>query len=930
MMRLELRLQYAERPIRTAAAWFLPGGSARGWLDELASWPGPQAALKLYPLPRSAHDLEPGGVLVVGGDGPRSASGSLVLPYGCLAGRLYLPVEGRLVPEVSESELAQRLVGHDDVYVWHPTAGLVRFESNEGLRLGDLWRPVPRRMADWSLGQPGVRFNTRLVSLQADELPTVESVFGQGREDIGADADEIRRRLESPQGPLATLGGLAALPLMPVAGLIQWLGKMLPASPGGAKAFGQLGDWAAKIMGGASSFLEAARQKELQRLLSLLDANPDEGLRYALPLGGTGGSQLGTAAPTSRLARHDVDFHLGGLDVGGLFDLWDAPSEIVQRLHERYRQLANREMRLGRYRRAAYIFAALLGELEAAAGALMAGGHWREAAVLYRDRLKQPLEAARCLEKGGLFHEAIALYETSERFEQAGDVHARLGDADSAQHAYRRAVVHLRNQRDYLESARVLQHKLDEVDEALGILDDGWCQSNQARMCLERSFQILGELGRHEASAAMIDRLKREVLSSRAGCLADILSLVSVNYPDRSVRAVAADAVCVLAGTHLPSVSRTDAQQYLQAVKRAASADRLLARDCDRYLREHGKHLWPKPDRRRKPQAVTLVREIALPDNVHWIEAAGTSDTYYVAGYRNNFLHVIRAYWDDEKIEPHYATWNCSVVPDSRILMAADSRDLHPLLIYVAGLLPLSDRAFPPSKREPPALPAGSPPWIPQLPLALARAPHGMSWVLSCMNGAFVLNGYNRNDEPISTCMIEMAEPASQDVEAPIVYSTLNRILLHGGNSYLYLALGDRMYRIAPGGLVESYELLGHFTLSLCGSAHSTRERIAVTHNRGGTLFWVDYTSHMEPFATNLEDPLAAFTGSGWLIAVGEEGGQIYDTQSDRIRFHADFSLERSLQDTESRPLAVLPARTADQFAIITDTRVRIYQVNSR
>ena len=88
----------------------------------------------------------------------------------------------------------------------------------------------------------------------------------------------------------------------------------------------------------------------------------------------------------------------------------------MSQLRAKYMELAGREMRLGRYRRAAYIYAHLLGDLTNAAAALIAGKHWREAAVLYRDRLKRPEMAAKCLEQGGLWAEAIEFYEQLERF----------------------------------------------------------------------------------------------------------------------------------------------------------------------------------------------------------------------------------------------------------------------------------------------------------------------------------------------------------------------------------------------------------------------------------------------------------------------------------------------------------------------------------
>ena len=96
-------------------------------------------------------------------------------------------------------------------------------------------------------------------------------------------------------------------------------------------------------------------------------------------------------------------------------------------------ELAGREMRLGRYRRAAYIYAHLLGDFTNAAAALVAGKHWREAAVLYRDKLKRPEMAAKCLEQGGLWAEAIEFYEQLGDFEKVGDLYAQLEQPEEAE-----------------------------------------------------------------------------------------------------------------------------------------------------------------------------------------------------------------------------------------------------------------------------------------------------------------------------------------------------------------------------------------------------------------------------------------------------------------------------------------------------------------
>ena len=293
--------------------------------------------------------------------------------------------------------------------------------------------------------------------------------------------------------------------------------------------------------------------------------------------------------PGSKLLPHDIDFSLQRLAGGGPGDHWDLPQHLRQQLFAKYHELAGRELRLGRCRRAAYIYAELLGNLELAASALMTGRHWREAAVLYRDRLHRPDEAARCLEQGGLWTEAIALYEELAEYEKAGDLYRQLDQPDNAQQAYRAAVAKHLAQNDYLAAARLLENKLDAPDEAIAQLEAGWPSSNQAGACLQELFRLLARLGRHEAAAAKIEQLREQSLLPRQWqLLIDVLSQTATTYPDAEVAAVAADATRTLAGARLRQADDAEKRRLLEAVQRLVPADRLLGRDCQRFLASAG------------------------------------------------------------------------------------------------------------------------------------------------------------------------------------------------------------------------------------------------------------------------------------------------------------------------------------------------------
>ena len=145
-----------------------------------------------------------------------------------------------------------------------------------------------------------------------------------------------------------------------------------------------------------------------------------------------GGTHRGLAPPVGRLTSRRVDFQLGALGGGRALDPWDVPYDLQQKLLAKYRELANREKRLKRYRRAAYIYAELIGDVETAAAVLEEGKHFREAAEIYRKHLHKPLLAARTYESGGLFREAVEIYEELELWEEAGDVYGKMEQSSKA------------------------------------------------------------------------------------------------------------------------------------------------------------------------------------------------------------------------------------------------------------------------------------------------------------------------------------------------------------------------------------------------------------------------------------------------------------------------------------------------------------------
>jgi hypothetical protein len=893
MISQPLRLRHGKSPLRQPAAWLVPGADPYRWLEEVLRWGVPHTALVLRVVPQALDDLRPRGVLVTAGAGAEPKVSRCCLAYGRLAGRLFLPVEAGLNPDVSEAELAA-LFGPGE-YMLHPSAGLVGFEKSDLLRVADLLRGPAATGRSWDRAVPGVTFARRLTSLAPEEVPTVETLLQQGRDDIGSSAGKLEELPPTPEEMAEKQRGPARRAL---ARLAQWLtGK------------GSAADREA---------LEERRRRELQRLMQLLEKDPDQGLRFALPMAGK--AHRGLAPPSDRLGRRDVSFNLNRLGGGEPADFWDVQEQQRNRLIARYRELADREVRLGRHRRAAYIYAELLGDFVAAATALSAGGHWREAAILYRDKLQRPWDAARCLERGGLWAEAVALYEEFQAFEKAGDLYARLEQPEDAAAMYTRAVVRHRAFGDFVAAARLLDEKLKDADAALAELAAGWPASAQAGDCLRGVSRLLGRLGRHDEVKARLEALVREsVPAGKETRLVDIMAETATKYPDRGVQAVAADGTRVLAARLLPAANHADTRQLLDAVARLEPHDRLLGRDCQRYVQERPVSPRPVPPR-HSGRSPALVGRVQLPGDVTWQAVTWSRDTIYAAGHSQGHYVFVRCRPDGSVQED---SWKWKVEGRKLpILLAAHPLGDERLQIHLVGTVPMKQwfRGFPANDAFYWPVSIGSSAGLSESTVAAVRTPQGITWVLDVRNDMLTLIGLGPNDEPLTTRLVAPVQGQAADPGTWVMPWPLHA---HGEN--VYVGFGDRLLIFKGEGEPEVVEV-GRRVLRLGSSAPDTLRRIAMGCEEGGVLYWGDFSPRgpLETFAAGLSGPVVNFTAAGDLVAADQEGCEVYATGERSLKLKGELSGWRG------QPLAVLPLPKPDQFALFLETgEVAVYQVPS-
>jgi tetratricopeptide (TPR) repeat protein len=941
-MIIPVRFRYSDIAARPAAAWLVEGTSAAEWLVELVAAELPLAAAKLRLVPTSSLDLTPCGVLVTDVSPPaHGVQAALKSPrihaYGLVHRRLYLPIEATWEPNVGGAEieaLLEALLDDDaSTYVWHPRAGLLRFGPTGVLRVSDLLAAPPPRAERWDLAVPGIALSTKLTSLEPEFTLTAQQVLEEGRGDIGTQRPDAALMPPSPNeaasGPMAGLGRAVERGL---AGGLLWLAQKLPQGAGGAGGperkdswLNSLEEWAASKLRRISESLEAARNRELHRLMNLLQNDPDEGLKFALPMGG--GENRGVAPPSSTLGPRNVDFRLGNLGGGGPTDTWDMPWEMQRKLVERYRELAAREIQLGRHRRAAYIFAELLNDVQTAANTLEDGRHYREAAAIYEDKLKRPLEAARCLRRGGLRTEAIAIFERLEEHETVGDLYAELERTDEANAAWRRAVAVKLKVDDVLGAAVLLERKLNDVDEAYARLTAAWPHTKQASLCLTTAFGLLARHERHDQAAALVAELPElRTTSWSPPTLVEVLGAQALEYPSDAVRLRAADQVRIVASQRLtsPTVDNEEAARLARVVGGLVPRDKLLARDGQRFLDRRRKTTVPSAAPVARTDAIQLVRELKLPSDIEWETAAATDEAIYATGFRGRELVVMRTDWNGGEVdEATGPKWTVERVDSERwIALSVDSFADDQVVVHVCGAEPLTTtRFFKRSDLFIMSVGVGS-------HRGLSRGSYGM-----CISDRGML--YIAQDGGESLLIYLHA----QEKKSLTGFVALDLLGLPGGledcrlplpmfanDKGVYVGIGTNLCRIRSGTKAEIIQTLSPIT-QLVGSAKGSRPRLAVAMETGGLMLWDDELhGALGTFASEMHEPRITLTRDGALVAAGGSEIETYSTHDRKLK----LTSRTTATALKTPRIAALAMRQTNRFAILSgDGMLRYYQLKS-
>ncbi|MEM8711905.1 MAG: hypothetical protein AAGG01_13215, partial [Planctomycetota bacterium] len=511
---------------------------------------------------------------------------------------LLMPVGAALEPplDAREVELSFPL----PVELLHPRVGRVGFELRDAIGLADLVRASsPPRPSPWTGAVPGAvlaaRIGPVLAGVGSKELDSLRDAFGEsiGRGDREPLPDEAflppehaprnKAKDRRSQRPNRWTKGVARR-------VLRWTS--------GVDATADRGTWVNRVEDWAQGVLARDERSRagsaIQWLLKKLDEEPDEGLRYAIPIGGDRRGERGDAS--SGLARHGADFDLDDLGVKRGTSIFGASHHEVLRLEAAYREQANRAVESGDTRRAAFIHAHLLHDLRAAALVLERGGYYRESAALWQERLNEPLQAARCLAAGGFVDEAVLLYVKAGAYAEAAIALEEKGRGEDAVPHWESAVEAARGRGDLAGAATLIRERLAQPERASHLAFEGWKESRARVDCLGLWLELQAERDRlHEVSAwaasGTDSGLRARLAQDDPGKLFREVARFKANVKDAGLADDLDDELRVSAAGHLGGIggiaassSRVQAE-VLDALRELQPNERVFGRDLSAMKR---------------------------------------------------------------------------------------------------------------------------------------------------------------------------------------------------------------------------------------------------------------------------------------------------------------------------------------------------------
>lgn len=903
---MQLQFKYSQHTNLPVHAAFVPGERAADWFAHMDTWQTDLQTLSCYLLPHSIANNQASGLFVVF-NGAAPAAQMIRYPYGKLADKLFIPTNAVLYPVTGTDELKKLLLW--DVQVFHPHIGLVGFEAKDKIELADfIGLPQPHHQ-NWDLAHPGLNPlpGLQMIGLEPDENADMLDTL---KEDVGSvplsQIPDVTEEGESPASKniKKTTNAIAMVGLFFLLAL-AFIGKVIftvlaaifpiSASPYRRPKKGllqELEDWVNRKI----TDLQKQRDSELNRLMNLFDKDADEALKYAIPLNSPY-LDRGVAPPSGKLSRRTLDFNLRGLGGGGRVDGWDL-GEYRQLLYKKYEQSANEAIAAGNFKKAAYIYAHLLGNFYLAANVLQQGKLYREAAAIYKDHLNNKAMAAECLEKGGLLTEAIPLYIELDNPEKVGDLYSRLGQRDKALKYYDEKVNRLTTAKDYRQAAKITLDKIQQKDDALNLLMTGWQDTNNPEACLAEYFNLV-----HDPENNTLPQEVRRVYANhvprlKKSAFLNVLADTSKKYNNREL-----EATTLNIAYEIISVQITQGEMSgLKLMNKFVPGDRLLTADANRFI---GSQV-------QLPKVNNKATYLNIRNDNKCLDLAVYHDQIIAIGEKNGDLGLMRANWEG-KVRYEYLF---KIKPRAQPCWLLADAGLSDVVMVVGNGVPvhinkqLSDSYFERS------LKLQSLNWLDER--ALACCFNGKGITMLHYDTGLLLSHFSSDGEKKSTNMCELN---GQQIGSGDSGFTPSAMFFR--KDHFYFCANADLIRISVSGEAELLHVESNI-IKFDVSGHHTALKIALLTNDGCAIVTPTVKGLNMSTAFFAQDTAAhdlkLLTDNKLVIAGGKQA-QVYDISDDAPRLITTLATENAIER-----IIAIPKRHHCAF-LEADNRISVYNI---
>ena len=470
---MKLQLTSYHKDIFPACGFFIEATSLTEWLDAIHQLDIDPLNIEIHALPSNTVNQIWGCLVLVDSPNLREELGKYQSAH-IVGGKLIIPEKSKVLPELIEHDIQQLF--QMDTYVLHPEFGL--FKLTEPIKLakhldiGELHIIESSRPEDYSI------WSAAINSFRIEATP---------KEELKYALEHLQEREKFEDQPLSISEKLRLeiykkFINLDKDGEISLEGSALEKIAENLNLSGS--NMRDRILKDFKNLLDR-NKREVEKLLELMKDNPEEALRYAIPLE-EHGYTTGDSKAEFKMKDRGLDFSLfGGLisssrGAGGGIDIGDE----YFRLRDQYLESAKKLKEKGAYEKAAYIYLKLLKNYQVAGETLREGKHFEKAALVFLKYFKNEQLAAECYEEGKIYKEAIELYKKLNKLEKVGDLYQLLGSRKSANKAYRAQIDKDLESNKYVKAANISKDKMQNLSYAQQLLLLGWTNRIDQYNCL--------------------------------------------------------------------------------------------------------------------------------------------------------------------------------------------------------------------------------------------------------------------------------------------------------------------------------------------------------------------------------------------------------------------------------------------------------------